>query len=257
MKKVKFILKYFKYYFSAKTKHGIHSPFVFDLATSVLENKNQFYDYEKIEKLRSKLLENTKEIFVTDLGAGKSGKRRICDIAKQAEKSKKYGQLLFRLVNKFRPETILDLGTSLGITTLYLASANKQSKVITIEGCPETAKVAEKNFKKYDAKNIQQVIGNFDDVLVSVRAKHNQLDFVFFDGNHKKEPTLRYFTQCLQYINNDSVFVFDDIHWSDEMEEAWEEIKNHSEVTVTMDLFFLGIVFFRKEQSKEHFIVRF
>jgi len=260
VKKVVFIFKYLKYLLSAKTKHGIHSPFVFELYNEVINKKGNYYAYEKIEQLRRKLLVSLKEIEVTDLGTGRSGKRTISEIAERSLKSKKYGQLLFRLVNHFKPASILELGTSLGISTSYLASANQNAKVITIEGCPNIANEAKNNFEALELKNIKTVVGNFDSVLTS-NLQHltskDKLNFVFFDGNHKKVPTLIYFSQCLAYAHNDSLFVFDDIHWSDEMEEAWEEIKSYPQVSVTIDLFFIGLVFFRKEQAKENFIVRF
>ena len=259
MNKVSFLIKYFKYLLSAKTPHGIHSPFVFELVNKVINKKGSYYAYEKIEKLRRKLLVSSKEIEVTDFGTGKSGKRTINEIAERSLKSKKYGQLLFRLVNHFKPTTILELGTSLGISTSYLACANPNAKVITIEGCPNISNEAKNNFESLGLKNIETVVGNFDIILSAVLCRLPTADcqLVFFDGNHKKIPTLNYFSQCLEYAHNDSIFVFDDIHWSDEMEEAWEEIKSNPLVTVTIDLFFLGLVFFRKEQAKENFIVRF
>ncbi|MBI4946382.1 MAG: class I SAM-dependent methyltransferase [Bacteroidetes bacterium] len=253
-------MKYIQYLLTAKTPHGIHSPFVFELVNEVINKKGSYYAFNNIEKLRRKMLFSLREIEVTDLGTGKSGKRTISAIAELSLKSAKYGQLLFRLVNHFKPNSILELGTSLGISTAYLASANPNAKVITIEGCPNIAAEARKNFESLSLDNIETVVGDFDVVLTS-NIQHliskGKLDFIFFDGNHRKEPTLQYFTQCLEHAGNDSVFIFDDIHWSDEMESAWEEIKSHPQVRVSIDLFFLGLVFFRKEQAKENFIVRF
>ncbi|MBI3501817.1 MAG: class I SAM-dependent methyltransferase [Bacteroidetes bacterium] len=257
-----FLLKYFKYWFFAKNAHGIHSPFVFQLYNEAINKKGSYYSFDKIEHLRKKLLISKKEIEVADFGTGKSGKRSIAAIVQRSAKNEKYCQLLFRLAYHFHPETILELGTSLGISTLYLASANKKTTVITIEGSPEVAECAQKNFRTENAGNIKLVTGNFDVVLPDVlnqkiKLAKRKLDFCFFDGNHHKQPTLKYFSQCLEYAHNDSVFIFDDIHWSNEMEEAWEEIKSHPKVSVTVDLFFLGLVFFRTEQVKENFTLRF
>ena len=258
MNALRFAIKYLKYWFSAKTAHGIHSPFVFQLYNEVINTKGNYYSFDKIEQLRKKLLLSQKEIDVTDLGTGKSGKRTVSEITKRSLRSAKYGQLLFRLAYYFKPNTILELGTSLGITTSYLAFANPSSKVITIEGCPNISSEAKNCFQSLGLNNIETVVGNFDSVLGSrLKTQDSRLDFVFFDGNHKKNPTLNYFNQCLSHSTNDSVFIFDDIYWSDEMEDVWEEIKSHPKVTVTIDLFFLGIVFFRKEQAKENFILRF
>jgi predicted O-methyltransferase YrrM len=174
-----------------------------------------------------------------------------------AAKPSKYGQLLFRMVNHFQPTTVLELGTSVGITTAYLSAAHSKIKVTTIEGCPEIAAIAATNFKHLNIQNIDQQIGNFDSLLPAFLAKTEKLDFVFFDGNHRKEPTLNYFYQCLEKAHESSVFIFDDIYWSAEMTAAWEIIKNNAQVTVTLDLFSLGIVFFRKEQVKQHFLIRY
>ena len=264
MKQLTFLISYLKYRFSAKNAHGIHSPFVFALYNDVINKKGSYYSFDKIEQLRKKLLASTKKIDVTDLGAGKSGKRTISEIARRSAKSKKYCELLFRIVYHFKPGSILELGTSLGISTAYLASADPHAKVVTIEGCPNTAAEAKKNFEALGLKNIEGVVGNFDSSLGAVISQQSAVgsgkpetaDIIFFDGNHKKEPTLNYFKQCLEKAGNDSVFIFDDIHWSDEMEEAWEEIKIHPKVTITIDLFFMGLVFFRKEQVKENFILK-
>ena len=242
-------------------EHGVHSPFVYDLLLSTIYNKKNFYSYIQIEKMRNALSLSKHQIECIDFGAGSlvnnSTKKSIQTILHSASKSPKYAQLLFRLVNHFQPDTILELGTSLGISSAYMASANSKSKFISIEGCKEIAIVAGQNFKQLELKNVEQVIGNFDEVLPDVLKNINQLDFVFFDGNHRKEPTINYFRQCLEKASEKSVFVFDDIYWSAEMTEAWEEIKNHEKVTVSLDLFYLGIVFFRKEQLKQNFIIRY
>ncbi len=263
MKQLRFLIKYFKYWFSAKNAHGIHSPFVFSLYNEVINKKGSYYSFDKIEQLRKKLLASTKEIEVTDLGAGQSGKRSIGEIASRSAKSPKYCELLLRIAYHFKPASILELGTSLGISTAYLASADPKTKVVTIEGCPNTATEAKNNFQSLGLTNIESITGNFDNVLPV--ALHQPLpiaigtncQLVFIDGNHRKQPTLNYFTRILDHANNDAVLIFDDIHWSGEMEEAWEEIKAHPQVTVTIDLFFLGLVFLRKEQAKENFTLRF
>ena len=234
---------------------------MFDLLTNVIEDTTPFYSYESIECIRTELLQSKKTINRSDYGTGalkgKSRKQKVKHIAKNAAKSAKYGQLLFRLVNHFQPATILELGTSLGISTLYLATPNKKSKVLTLEGCPETAAIAKQNFEKENLKNIELVIGNFDATLPEILKAIETIDCVFFDGNHQQEPTLSYFEQCLLHINENTLFIFDDIHWSDEMEEAWTSIKNYPQVTLSIDLFFVGLVFFRKQRAQEHFVIRF
>ena len=259
--KISLAIAYLRYLFVAQTKHAIHSPFVFSLLTTVIKSRKQFYAYKQVENIRKDMLESKTEITVTDRGAGSSvlpfGKRKISAIAKASSKPAKYAQLLFRLVDHFQPATILELGTSLGISTLYLASPSSKSKVVTIEGCPNTAAVARENFDKLKISNVELLEGSFDDQLPTAIEKLGVLDLVFIDGDHRKAPTLKYFEQCILKAGDRSLFILDDIHWSDEMEEAWEVIKKDKRVTITIDLFFLGLVFFRKEQRKQVFVIRF
>lgn len=256
--------KYIKHWITASNSegHGMHSPFVFEFITKVLNDKTVYPEYEKVETLRTQLLNDNTILEVDDFGAGsvidKKNKRSISSIAKNAAKPKKFGQLLFRMVKYYQPATILELGTSLGITTSYLSLATPGARLITMEGSKEIADVAKQNFKALGLRNVELIGGNFDDTLSSVVRGLSAVDFVFIDGNHKEEPTVRYFRELLTKTNNDSILVFDDIHWSSEMEEAWETIKNNSAVTCSIDLFFIGIVFFRKEfKEKRHFAIRF
>lgn len=255
------LLRYIRYFISSTNEHGVHSPFVFNLVTKVIYNKKRHYAYGAIGQLRDELLRDETEISITDLGAGSrvnaSRKRKVKDIAANSSKPPKYGELLFRLVEHFRPATMLELGTSLGISAAYQASAAKDARMITIEGCPGTAAIAVQTLERHDLDNAEVMVGDFEKILPAALSKLGSIDHAFFDGNHRKEPTLRYFEQALNHSRNDSVFIFDDIHWSEEMEEAWIAIKEHPRVTVTIDLFFIGLVFFRKEQRKEHFVIRY
>jgi len=242
--------------------HGMHSPFVFEFITKILNDKTVYPEYEKVETLRSQLLNDNRVLEVEDFGAGstvdKKNNRRISSIAKNAAKPKKFGQLLFRMIKHYQPATILELGTSLGITTSYLSLAKPDARLITMEGSKEIADKAKQNLKAIELKNIELIEGNFDDTLSSAVRGLSSVDFAFIDGNHRKEPTERYFKELLAKTNNNSILVFDDIHWSSEMEAAWEAIKNDAAVTCSIDLFFIGIVFFRKEfKEKQHFVIRF
>jgi len=263
VERIIFALKYLKYKLFAKHRKGfgIHSPFLYDFVTKVIYGENYFYAYDDIAELRYDLLSCDKKIEIKDFGSGskvmKSNKRKIKDIAKYSAISEKYGEMLFRIIAYYKPKTILELGTSLGLGTLYSALPDSNATVYTIEGCPETAKIAAQNFKELEAKNIKQIIGNIDEELPVLLRKIDGLDFVYLDGNHQKQATLDYFYQCLGKAGNDTIFYFDDIRWSKEMEEAWEEIKANEKVRLTVDLFFSGIVFFRKELSKENFVVKF
>ncbi|MFI5133758.1 MAG: O-methyltransferase, partial [Chitinophagales bacterium] len=242
--------------------HGIHSPFVFEVITKLLNDETHYPAYDTIEKLRHNLLHDKTSLTVEDFGAGsamnKTNQRTVASITKHAAKSKKLGQLLFRMVKEYQPQTILELGTSLGITTSYLATANPNAKVITIEGSKTISAIAFDNFKLLKLLNLKLIEGNFDQTLSSVISQLSTIDFAFIDGNHRFTPTIQYFTSILTKINNFSVIILDDIHWSKEMEEAWNYCKNHQSVTLSIDLFFIGILFFRKEiREKQHFVIRY
>jgi len=262
--KLQLAAKFIQYYLTASNGkgHGVHSPFVFEFITRILNDKSNYPAYQKVEGLRKQLLKDARLFVVEDFGAGskflKKYERSINSIARNAAKSKRYGQLLFRMVKHYQPACILELGTSLGITTSYLSLAKPDARFITMEGAKEIGMVAKQNFSSLQLKNIELVEGNFDETLSSVINGLPSVDFAFIDGNHRQEPTERYFKQLLSRINNNSILVFDDIHWSSDMEAAWGTIKNNAAVTCSIDLFFIGIVFFRKEfKDKQHFSIRF
>jgi len=240
----------------------MHSPFIYEFITRVCNDKRDYYAYTAIEELRMQLLKIHTRIKVEDFGAGSvrksSPERKINDIVRSSSKPAKYGKLLFRIANYYQCKKILELGTSLGISTAYLASADQKSHVITLEGAHQVANLARNNFQQLNLRNIEVIEGNFNDTLKDALDKIGSPDMVFFDGNHRLEPTLQYFELCLQKSHLNSIFVFDDIHWSSDMEQAWNSIKEHSNVTCTMDLFFVGLVFFRHSfKEKQHFVIRF
>jgi predicted O-methyltransferase YrrM len=256
-------LKYFQYYFSASNGkgHGIHSPFVFDFISKILNDEDEHPEYAKVESLRKKLLRDKTVLTVEDYGAGAtpspSNKRSVASISRRAVKSQKFGQLLYRMVRHYAPRSIIELGTSLGVTTCYLALANPNSNVITLEGSPVIAAAARENLKHLQIENARIVEGNFNYTLPAVVYQLPTIDFAFVDGNHRREPTENYFNWLLAKSNSNSIFVFDDIHWSREMEQAWHNIRNDSTVRCSIDLFFMGIVFFRHEfREKQHFTIR-
>lgn len=256
--------KYLTYYLTASNGkgHGIHSPFVFEFITKVLNNKSHYPQYDDVEGTRNYLLREDKVLEVEDFGAGsavsKTNKRSIFSIIRHSVKSKKFGQLLFRIVKHYQPETILELGTSLGITTSYLGLGRPEAKLVTMEGAVEVAAVASGIIQSFGLFNTSIVHGNFDETLTDALDKLKTVDFAFVDGNHRQEPTERYFQQILPKTNNNSILVFDDIHWSGEMEAAWQTIRKHPSVRCSVDLFFMGIVLFRQEfKEKQHFIIRY
>jgi predicted O-methyltransferase YrrM len=254
------IKSYLKFLWYSKNEHAVHSPFVFNLLTKCFYDKKFKPEYDILNEYRNSLLDNKKTIEVTDFGAGsrvfKSNVRPIAQIAKTAGISPKRAQLLYRIVNYFQPDTLLEIGTSLGLATSALSLGNPKASIITVEGCPETAKQAQFLLQKFNCNNVECVVTEFNNYIQNCQLKTENCQLIYFDGNHSKKATLDYFDLLLPTITNETVWIFDDIHWSAEMEEAWEIIKDNLKVTVSIDTFQWGLVFFRYEQPKQHFIIR-
>lgn len=259
---LKTVLKYLNYKITAYTEHDVHSPFVYNFYMELLKNKQAHNDFPGLNALRKELEANTETIEITDLGAGsrklKSNKRKIGDIARYGIAQQKQAEFLYRLIHKFNPGTLVELGTSIGLTSLYLSKAAAGSQLYTIEGCPNLSAFSKALFQKQEVTNIDLRTGNFNEVLPKLLTELHSLDFIYIDGNHAYEPTMHYFKLALQKKNPSTIMVFDDIYWSSDMERAWKEIHSKPEVSLSMDFFHFGIVFFRTEQkNKEHFVLKF
>ncbi len=252
------LIAYLKFLLKSNNQHGVHSPFVYNLVTKCFYDTSKHDEYNAIASYRDELLKNDNVIKITDFGSGskvfKSDNRSIKAIAKTSGTTSKNTKLLFRMVRYFQPRHILELGTNLGIGTQAMALANPDANIITIEGCPEILKVVTHLFSNKNFTNIHSIQGSFQYKIQELSP--SKWDFIFFDGHHSKEATLAYFELLLPTAHNNSVFIFDDIYWSKGMTDAWKIIKEHPQVTVTVDTFNWGIVFFRKEQPKEHFKIR-
>lgn len=251
------IKSFLQYQCLAQTKYYIHSPFVYQFYLYVLERKQDFL-LDKISSARSALRCNTDIIFQTDLGTGKSSERKVSVLESKVAVKEKYGEVLFRLAGYFKPETIIELGTSIGISSAYLALGNSSSKVVTLEGSSELVDKAKSFHCSLGTNNVEYLEGNIDAVLPNLLSSLPQVDLVFVDGNHSKEATLRYFKMLLPKTDRNSIIVFDDIYWSGEMTDAWNEIKTYPSVKLTLDIYQFGIVFFRTENvERENFRLRY
>jgi predicted O-methyltransferase YrrM len=254
------IKSYLKFLWHSKNEHAVHSPFVFNLITKCFYDRKQKPEYEILKEYRNSLLANKNTIEVTDFGAGskvfKSNTRQISQIAKTAGITQKRAELLFRITNYFQPQSSLEIGTSLGLATSALALGNQKSKITTLEGCPDTMAIAKNQFHLFNFENVECIQTEFLAYLSTSNFPLPTSNLIYFDGNHSKTATLEYFEMLLPTISNETIWIFDDIHWSSDMEDAWAIIKNHPKVTITIDTFQWGLVFFRREQPKEHFVIR-
>jgi predicted O-methyltransferase YrrM len=256
-------LKYVAYLFGSSNGkgHGIHSPFVFEFVQKVLNDKTKYSEYAEVDRVRRKLLSDNTPVPLEDYGAGSRAlpsSRSISEIVRHSAKSAKYGALLFRIVKFYRPHYVLELGTSLGISTAYLALADNTAVVVTGEGNYAVASHARENLETLRLTNVRIITGNFDNTLPEMVSAIPHVDLAFIDANHRKKPTIGYFNELLKKVTSNSIVIFDDIHWSRGMEQAWREIKGHPSVMLTIDIFFFGIIFFRPEfKVKQHFTIRF
>jgi predicted O-methyltransferase YrrM len=255
-------LSLIKYIFCSKDEHSIHSPFLFSLYCDVIKKKVNLSFFEKIETIRNQLLNSNQIVNFDAIGAKSrlnfnSNKRKVKEIAKTSLSTQKYSILHYKLISYFKPQNILEIGTSLGINTLYMWYGNKNAHIYTFEGNETVVDLAKKNFDLLSADSIEVINGNFDLTLAAKLKEIASVDYVFIDGNHRFEPTLRYFEQILPYTNQNSVLIFDDIYWSDEMIKAWKNILNHPKVSITIDLFNVGIVFLNPNFSKQNFILKY
>jgi predicted O-methyltransferase YrrM len=250
--------RFVRYWLNAVDDHSLQAPFIFDFYQQVVNNKTLSTSMKEVIELRESLLKNHHQIRVMDFGTGgaKSRTRSISGMARKSHQPK-VSRMLFNICRKYRPQSILELGTNLGLSTLSMAAGAQQAEIITIEGCPETSRLAQKHFSTLNLSHIELVTGTLDKVLPQVLAKLNTIDLLFIDANHRYEPTIKYIEQCLPYCHAQSIVVVDDIYHSSEMERAWDEIKQHPQTKITVDLFQTGLVFFNPQLSKTHYVLQF
>lgn len=254
------LFSYLKFLVKSTNKHGIHSPFVFDFTCHCLDKKlNEAHPIlQSFLSYKNQLTSDKTSIEITDFGAGskyfKSNKRRIRDMAKYVGISKIKAKLLIKIIAYVKPQNVLELGTSLGLSSIILSQQNR-SQVLTIEGCPKTSSYAESKLKTLGFNSIHFVNSEFSKILPEITSK-NKFDLIYFDGNHQKNATLNYFNLCLETVHNETIFIFDDIHLSKEMYESWQEIIKNTHISLSIDTFYYGILFFRAEQPRQHFYIR-
>jgi predicted O-methyltransferase YrrM len=251
----------YKLFSSHKRGHGIHSPFIFKFITKVFRNKISREVVLNIEGIRKMMLSDLRVIKVTDYGSGSGRKggavRKVSDIVKKSSIPRKYGRLLSNLAAEYGRDCVIELGTSVGISAMYLASGAPTAVVHTIEGCPEVSVISEENFRRGGFSNIRLYTGTFTDVLGMFEKLKMAPGLVYIDGDHRKESVLNYFEKLYRMSDERSVFVFDDIHSSSAMGEAWGAIVSDSRVTLSIDLFRMGLVFFRKGLTPSGYRIRY
>jgi predicted O-methyltransferase YrrM len=258
---VKIALRYLNYFLNAVDEHSLHSPYIYNLYSNIIKPDQDHQEFAPYKSVRKELAKDSRMIKIHDLGAGSAinscPERKLKAIVKRGTTPSKQSRLFYRIIRHFQFRNIVELGSSVGINTLYMASANKEGQVYTLEGCPNTAMIADEVFSRFRNLNIHLIQGSIDQVLPNLVKKLPALDFVYFDANHTFDATLKYFTMCLPKIHENTVFVFDDIYWSSGMEKAWNIIKNHDRVSLTIDLFDSGMVIFKPLYVKQHYVLSY
>ncbi len=253
--------RYLHYWLHAIDEHSLHSPFVFNFYTQIVKPDKQLPVFREIETYRKEKLIDNHIVKVSDLGASSAVQsgitRKVGSIARHSLSTAKFSRFLFRLASHLQPATIIELGTSLGINTLYLSAYHTACRVVTFEGCNASIAQAQSLFSRWGKNNIDLVSGNIDNTLPEYLSQNITIDMAYIDANHRYTPTLNYFNELLGHITPESVLVLDDIHWSCEMENAWQQIKQHESVTLTIDLFDAGLVFFKPMYTKQHYILSY
>jgi predicted O-methyltransferase YrrM len=251
------IKSYFNHWLHVVDEHSIHSPFFFDFYEKVILNKNHLAGFDDIEAVRKKLLQSTQEIEVKDLGAQSkhfaNERRPLSKVAKTSISPKPLCELLSRLIHYMGATSVVELGTSAGITTLYLAK-QPNTKVVTFEGNLELIKIALTHFDYFETPNIKLIEGNLDSTLADYLQNPAKIDFALMDANHRYEPTLRYFNLLAKRMAEKGIIVLDDIYHSPEMANAWKELSRHDLVYGSADLFRCGILFFDPALNRQHYV---
>jgi len=249
-------IRFLSHWLNAVDQHSLQAPFIYDFYTSVVKIKPESLKLHAVQELRRQLLKERTTIEVTDFGTGnnKPKQRTVRDLVRKSNQQK-VSQLLYNMANRYHPMVIVELGTSLGLGTLHLAAGAPQCEIITFEGCPATSEKAKSNFRELSVEQIQLVTGTLDKTLGNVMSNLERIDLLFIDANHQYHATLKYFDQCLPKIHQKSILVLDDIHWSKDMEHAWNQVIQYDQVSLTVDLFQVGVAFFDKNLSKSHHVL--
>ncbi len=255
---VKFLLSYISCYFSSKTIHSAHSNFLYNFIRAVFLDVNPYPDYDIAKNYRKQLLNDTTTITSPALGARPQTKTStVAQLTTATAKQHKYAKVLYLLIQYCKPKNIIELGTATGVSALYQALARPSATVYTLDGNNQLLESVKNNFAKMNIQNVEFIPGVFDNTFPALLYKLQTVDYIFFDGNHTYDATIKYFETALPHIHNKTIFIFDDINWSGEMQRAWKEICEHSSTTLCIDIFMMGIVLFDTSLAKQTFVYRF
>lgn len=279
------LIKYLKYRLAARGRRGrgIHSPLVYDLIRKVIVNEERWKVPGRVVEVHRALLKDRTRLAFEEFGAGsrvastESGgdsrddftgsdagsgitsvaSRSIRSLTRRSSVNRRFGRFLFRLVRWFRPDELIELGTGIGVSTLYLSAAFDR-QMESVEASPQKHAFSKVLFEQYGIKNVKTHCGTFMQCFEDVVPDPDARSMVFLDGDHRYGATMELVERLIDTRKNgEMLIVIDDIHWSEEMERAWNELRHDSRIPFTVDLFQVGLVFIRDEVSKQHFTLTF
>lgn len=248
---------YLRYWFLQEDQYSLQSPFIYriytDLLSYFLAKKTADLD---LEEIRSLLLNDLEILKISDYGAGskklESQFRKTAEVTKYSTTGRKFSQLYQYFCSLTPAEKVLELGTCVGINSRYLAKATKGT-LFTFEGAESLYQKAQEFPVE---SNTRYIFGNIKDTLPAILKRIEEVDFALIDATHNYKGTTTYFNQILPLLHKSSIVAIADIHWSKEMDQAWEEIKSHHKVRLSIDCYECGILFFDEEISKGEYILK-
>ncbi len=259
-----YAFKFLRYRLFARHRkgHGIHSPFLFKLVHQVWQQEIPPADEQKMKHLARSNPSDHAIVDCNRAGAGshisQKKMRRISSIFQSSGIPNRYGRLLHRVTAFYQPQLVLEFGTSLGISSAWMALGCPRARVYSVEAVPALAEKARQNHQEIDVQNIQVVTMDFNALIHKNELPQAASCLIFIDGDHTFKATLELFKYAVQnFYSEQLVVIIDDIHWSAGMEQAWKQIQQHERVRVTLDIFRMGLVFFDSNLSRQNFIIKY
>jgi predicted O-methyltransferase YrrM len=246
---------FIQYLIKGRSKYYIHSPFVYDFCRFVLSRKPLQKDSDTINSI-IKYYQSKKDILnLQEFGAARKRDYaiKIGDYLNRTAITNKYGRLLHNLVAYYQVEHVIETGTALGISTSWMALSNPNCKISSIEGNKKLCDVSNEMFIRFSITNTQVYCGLVEDVLPELAKNMKCKTLLFIDAHHTGAATMRYFAMIKSYVKDDTIVVFDDINYSAEMNDAWKNIICDERVTLSLNLYRIGVIFFNPSLSKQAF----
>ncbi|MCF8236593.1 MAG: class I SAM-dependent methyltransferase [Saprospiraceae bacterium] len=239
------LIQLFTYYWQARTAYSMHSPLLYSFCREVLDDRRSFYAFEEIEIWRYHLLHESSELHVVDLGAGGQDaldqNRIVSSIAKTSLSPPWKCRYLFRMVLWWKPDLLLEFGTSLGVSTAYLAAASIHTPLITVDGSDSHLQLARKGWNKLGLDHIEEWNLSFQQAIQRIPWDQHGRILIYLDGDHRPARVLEILQTIQEKTRHPFLVIIDDIRWSDDMWAGWQEWRSAFQSGAWLDLYQVGI----------------